>query len=76
MGCRNTRIEQELVDRQPLVVSHHLHRSAAQGEQIELQLKGEPQQWFHWVSELELENMQIQRSGIQAIYERYHQATK
>ena len=61
---------QELVDRQPLIVSHHLHRGAAHGEQIELQLKGEPQQWFQWIAELQLTNMQIQRGGIRAIYER------
>ncbi|MCA9157022.1 MAG: ATP-binding cassette domain-containing protein [Planctomycetales bacterium] len=66
---------QELMNRQPLLVSHHLHRSAAHSEQIELQLKGEPQQWFRWLSELQLTNMRIQRGGIRAIYERYHHAT-
>ncbi len=66
---------QELVDRQPLIVSHHRHRSAAHSERIELQLKGEPQQWFQWLSELQLTNMQIQRGGIRAIYERYHHPT-
>jgi len=66
---------QELVARQPLIVSHHLLRSTGPGTQIELQLKGEPQQWFPWISELKLENLQIRRGGIRAIYERYHHAT-
>ncbi len=64
---------QEFLDRQPLIVSHRIHRNPAHGEQIELQLKGEPQQWFHWVSGLELKDVQIQRGGIRAIYEQLHQ---
>ena len=63
---------QALVERQPLIVSHHVRRSAATGEQIELQFQGEPQQWFQWVAALQLKNMLIQRGGIRAIYERYH----
>ncbi len=73
-ASRSARQWQELVEEQPRVVSHRIHRSATHGEQIELQLNGEPQAWFQWVSRLGLENVQIQRGGIRAIYEKYHRA--
>lgn len=40
----------------------------ADSERIELQLKGEPQQWFQWLSELQLTNMQIQLWWIRATH--------
>lgn len=39
---------------------------------IRMHLQGDPQRWMPWLSRLAIENMTIQRAGIQAVYERYH----
>lgn len=64
---------QRQFDQQPLLLSHYFDRRDSRAERIELQLAGPPQQWFGWVSSLGLQDMQIQRGGVRAIYQRYHQ---
>ena len=42
------------------------------GSNVELQLSGAPSQWFEWITQLQLRDLTIDHSGVQALYERYH----
>lgn len=57
---------------QPLLLEHDMDRVSSTETRIQLQLTGEPQQWFNWVSELKLQDVLIERGGIGSIYRRYH----
>lgn len=46
--------------------------SRIDGEQVELQLLGSPDNWLGWLSEIELDDMTIDNAGVRAVYERYH----
>ncbi len=39
---------------------------------VELHLTGPPQLWLNWLAGLELQELQIDRAGVRAIYQRYH----
>ena len=39
---------------------------------VELHLKGSPNQWLGWLEALEMDDLQIERAGIRAIYRRFH----
>lgn len=57
---------------QPLLLAHLIDQESSTERRIQLQLSGEPQQWFDWVAALKLRDVQIERGGIGAIYRRYH----
>ncbi len=57
---------------QPLLLAHDIDRVSPTETRIQLQLTGEPQEWFNWVAELKLEDVLIERGGIGSIYRRYH----
>ena len=52
-------------------VERALVAKESRGE-AELHLLGEPKQWMPWLLEQEFSNVQIERAGIRAIYQRHH----
>lgn len=59
-------------EQQPLLLAHDFDRISPTETRIQLQLTGEPQRWFSWVSALKLEELLIERGGVASIYRRYH----
>ncbi len=57
---------------QTLLLAHLIDQVSPTERRIQLQLTGEPQQWFSWVAALQLQDLQIERGGIGSIYRRYH----
>ncbi len=39
---------------------------------IELHLSGSPNDWLSWLAEFRLQDVQIEKAGVQALYQRYH----
>ena len=61
-----------LFEQQPLLLAHDVDQLSTTETRLQLQLTGEPQQWFQWVTDLKLEDVLIERGGIGSIYRRYH----
>lgn len=57
---------------QPLLMAHNIDQVSPTETRIQLQLTGEPPEWFSWVANLKLEDVLIERGGVGSIYRRYH----
>lgn len=57
---------------QPLASLFRWERETPTVPRITFQLSGPPPEWFGWLAGLKLEDLRIERGGVQAIYEMHH----